>query len=70
MPDIVWRPTALDDLRSIIDFLASENPTAALRLWSEIDGKVGRLADAPRLYRRGRVAGTREMIVRQIYVIV
>lgn len=70
MPDIVWRQTARDDLRSIIDYIASGNPTAALALWEEMETKVSRLADEPKLYRLGRVAGTREMVVRPNYIVV
>lgn len=70
MPEIVWRQTARDDLRSIIDYLAADSPAAALALWEEIDKKVARLGQDPQLYRRGRVAGTREMVVRPNYIVI
>lgn len=47
-----------------------ESPPAALALWEEIEVKIGRLPDNPRLYRRGRVDGTREMVVRPNYLVV
>ena len=70
MPDVVWRQTALEDLRSIIDYIASDSPAAAIDLWDEIDRKVARLSENARLYRPGRVAGTRELVVRPNYLVV
>ncbi len=70
MPELEWRQAARDDLRSIIDYIASENPAAALALWEEIEAKVSRLPEAPKIYRRGRVDGTREMVVRPNYLVI
>ncbi|MBB4286341.1 type II toxin-antitoxin system RelE/ParE family toxin [Roseospira goensis] len=39
-------------------------------LIGEIDAKVSRLPETPRLSRAGRAAGTREMVVRRRYVVV
>ncbi|MGO9266616.1 MAG: type II toxin-antitoxin system RelE/ParE family toxin [Candidatus Binataceae bacterium] len=36
----------------------------------DIETKVGKLAEHPKLYRPGRVAGTREMVVRRNYIVV
>ena len=41
-----------------------------MALWEEIDAKVSRLQEAPKLYRRGRVDGTREMVVRPNYLVI
>ena len=41
MPELEWRQTARDDLRSIIEYIASESPPAALALWEEIEVKIG-----------------------------
>ena len=70
MPELEWRQTARDDLRSIIGYIASDSPAAALALWEEIETKVGHLAEEPKLYRPGRVVGTREMVVRPNYIVV
>lgn len=70
MLDVEWRQAARDDLRSIFDYIAEDNPTAALALLEEIETKVGRLPERPKAYRPGRVAGTREMVVRPNYVVV
>jgi toxin ParE1/3/4 len=69
VPELEWRQAARDDLRSIIDYIAAEHPMAARALWEEIETKVGRLPE-PKLYRRGRVKGTREMIVRPNYLVI
>ena len=43
---------------------------AALALVTEIEEKAERLREQPKLYRPGRVRGTREMVVRPNYVVV
>ena len=70
MPELLWRQTAREDLRSIIAYIAEDNPDAALGLLDEIEAKVSRLPEGPRHYRQGRVAGTREMVVHTNYIVV
>lgn len=70
MPIPEWRAAAVADLLTIIDYIADDNPDAAQALKDEIEQKVGRLADQPRLYRVGRVEGTREMVVRPNYIVI
>ncbi|MDR3537664.1 MAG: type II toxin-antitoxin system RelE/ParE family toxin [Acetobacteraceae bacterium] len=54
----------------MVDYIADDNPDTARRLKDEIETKTARLAEHPGLYRAGRVAGTREMVVRPNYVVV
>lgn len=70
MPELLWRQTAREDLRSIIDYIAADNPAAAFDLLYEVEAKVSRLPDGPRHYRQGRVTGTREMVVHTNYIVV
>lgn len=70
MPDLEWRETAREDLRSIFEYIADDNPAAALALLEEIETKVDRLPERPKAYRPGRVDGTREMVVRPNYLVV
>lgn len=70
MPAVEWREPARADLLAIVDYISDDNPDAAQRLKDEIEEKVSRLAEHPKLYRVGRVAGTREMVVRANYVVV
>ena len=59
-----WRATARADLLSIVDYISDDNPDAAQHLKDEIETKVSNLREHPKLYRPGRVVGTREMVVR------
>lgn len=70
VPPIEWREAARADLWAIIDYISDDNPDAAQQLKDDIQARVEKLAAHPRLYRAGRVAGTREMVVRASYVVV
>lgn len=70
MPALEWRALAQEDLLSIVDYISDDNPDAAQRLKDEIEVKAAKLPEHPRLYRHGRVDGTREMVVRSNYVVV
>ena len=70
MPVVEWRQTARADLLTIVDYISDDNPDAAQQLKDDIEAKVAKLAEHPKLYRPGRVAGTREMVVRRNYVVV
>jgi toxin ParE1/3/4 len=61
--EIVWRRTALNDLETIREFIAQDNPEAATRVRDTIRTAIDRLARHPRLGRAGRVEGTRELII-------
>ena len=65
-----WRQAARADLLAIVDYISDDNPDAAQRLKDDIETKVVKLPDHPKLYRAGRVPGTREMVVRSNYVVI
>jgi addiction module RelE/StbE family toxin len=65
-----WKEAARVDLLAIIDYIADDNPNAAQRLKDEIEIKASKLLTRPKLYRPGRIAGTREMVVRTNYVVI
>ena len=69
-PDPDWSAPAVADLLAILDYISDENPVAAQALKDEIERKTSRLPDHPKIYRKGRVAGTREMVVRPNYLVV
>jgi toxin ParE1/3/4 len=69
-PVLEWRQAAREDLLTIVDYISDDNPGAAQALKDEIEGKVSHLLDHPKLYRFGRVAGTREMVVHRNYVVI
>jgi toxin ParE1/3/4 len=60
---IVWRRQAEQDLQRIFDFILERNPAAARRVCDRIERRVAKLLGHPRSGRRGRVIGTRELIV-------
>lgn len=70
MPVLEWRETARGDLLAIVDYISDENPDAAQRVKDDIEAKAATLLERPQLYRAGRVAGTREMVVRSNYVVI
>jgi toxin ParE1/3/4 len=70
VPALEWRETARADLLAIVDYISDDNPDAAQRLKDDIEVKASKLPDHPKLYRAGRVAGTREMVVRTNYVVI
>jgi toxin ParE1/3/4 len=69
-PVLEWRQAAREDLLAIIDYISDDNPAAAQALKDEIEGKVSRLLEHPKLYRSGRIPDTREMVVHRNYVVI
>lgn len=70
MPELKWKAPAIDDLLAIIDYISDDNPNAALVLMEEIQSKVAELPAHPKRCRVGKVAGTRELVVRPNYIVV
>jgi toxin ParE1/3/4 len=65
-----WRETARADLLAIVDYISDDDPDAAQRLKDDIEAKAVKLTEHSKLYRVGRIAGTREMVVRTNYVVI
>lgn len=64
-----WLPQALIDFNEIIDYIAEDNPLAAIEQGDEIETQVAGLLDNRHQGRSGRVKGTRELvIVRTSYI--
>ena len=70
MRELEWKAMAVADLMAIVDYISDDNPDAAQALKEDIEAKTSRLRENPRLYRIGRVEGTREMVVRSNYLVV
>ena len=70
VPVLEWRETARADLLAIVDYISDANQDAAQRLKDDIEVRVSKLPEHPKLNRAGRVAGTREMVVRTNYVVI
>lgn len=67
---LLWTAEALADRAGIFDYIELDNPAAALALDELFSEKAMRLADHPVLGRRGRVDGTRELVVLENYVLI
>lgn len=67
---LVWARTANKDRRAIREYIAADNPEAALALDALISEKAGALIDHPGIERDGRVEGTRELVLHRNYLIV
>ncbi len=55
-----YLPVAQDDLRSILDFIAQDNPSRASSFIEELDTKIGLLEEQPHLGRTPRHPKLRE----------
>ncbi|MBU1666617.1 MAG: type II toxin-antitoxin system RelE/ParE family toxin [Gammaproteobacteria bacterium] len=67
---LVWTRTAAADRREIREYIAQDNPAAALALDELFSEKAGRLADHPGLGRPGRAEGTRELVAHHNYILI
>lgn len=67
---LTWTLEAHEDRRQIRTHIAKENPAAALTLDELFTQKARNLLDHPAMGRRGRWAGTRELVVHRNYLLV
>lgn len=67
---IEWLPAARATLLDITDYIANHSVEAALKLHISIELATEQLPNYPYLYRQGRVANTREMLVHPNYLVV
>jgi addiction module RelE/StbE family toxin len=64
MTKVSWLGGALADLRGIKDHIGRDNPAAARRVVKAIKDGADLLKDHPGIGRPGRLAGTRELVIR------
>ena len=67
---VLRKPQYWESLQAIEDYIAHDNPSAAIDLWLSIDDQVSKLTDPNFPRRRGRVAGTLELVVHPNYVVI
>jgi toxin ParE1/3/4 len=65
-----WTKYAKADLLAILEYIANHDANAARRFKEEVDLRIGHLPRHPRLYKTGREAGTREIVVAPNYLVV
>jgi len=59
---IRWLDDAVDDLVTISDYIANDNPSAARNVAERIKNSVNSLKEYQGIGRLGRVEGTRELV--------
>ncbi len=69
-PSLNWRASASADLLEIVGYIADDNPSAAQALKNDIEAKADALPKHPKLYKPGRMKGTREMVIQPNYVVI
>jgi len=60
---LVWLKRAIQDRDAQIDYIAEDNPLAAVSQGDRIDEQVDVLLEHPQMGRPGRKQGTRELVI-------
>jgi len=60
---LVWLKRAIQDRDAQIDYIAQDNPLAAVSQGDRIDEQVDVLLEHPQMGRPGRKPGTRELVI-------
>lgn len=68
--NLLWRPLAQEDRDRIFDYVVQDNPQAAIDLDELFKKKANAIAEQPKLFKAGRIKGTREAVVHPNYVLV
>ncbi|NDZ18367.1 type II toxin-antitoxin system mRNA interferase toxin, RelE/StbE family [Variovorax sp. WS11] len=67
---VVWTPEAEQDRADVWDYIAADNPHAAVRMDQLFSDAAARLAAHPKLGKIGRISGTRELVPHESYRLV
>jgi toxin ParE1/3/4 len=62
---LIWSDYAFADRDRIFDYVEAQSPKAATSVDERLDAATRRLVDFPESGRPGRIAGTRELVVRR-----
>ena len=60
---LVWLKRALNDRDAQLDYIAQDNPLAAIAQGDRIEDQVDQLLQHPSMGRPGRKQGTRELVI-------
>jgi addiction module RelE/StbE family toxin len=66
----LWKPAAIADRKRITQYIARDNPRAAIDVGDMLVQKAELLDQHPMLGRVGRVKGTRELVVHPNYLLI
>ena len=67
---VIWTPEAEQDRADIWDYIADDNPGAAVRMDELFSDAAARLAAHPKMGKTGKISGTRELIPHESYRLV
>lgn len=67
---LVWKPIALEDRENIFDYISQDNAEAAIALDDKFEALAKNAMIHPKLYKEGRLSGTRELVVSPNYLLV
>lgn len=67
---VLWALAAEQDRADVVDFIAQDNPLAAIRMDELFGTAIDRLAEHPLMGRPGQIPGTRELILHESYRLV
>ena len=67
---VVWTPEALQDRADVWDYIAADNPGAAVYMDGLFSAAAARLVDHPNFGRPGKIQGTRELVPHESYRLV
>lgn len=67
---IIWTETALSQRTEILDYIAADDPDAAIALDERFRDVAAQLTDFPQSGRMGRIPGTREIFPHPHYRLV
>jgi addiction module RelE/StbE family toxin len=67
---VIWTPEAERDRADIWDYIAADNPDAAVQMDTLFSDAAARLVAHPKLGKAGEIQGTRELIPHESYRLV
>jgi len=67
---LIWTPEALQDRLEIWDYIAMDNPNAAIHMDELFSDAALKLSNHPKLGRLGKIQGTRELLPHANYRLV
>ncbi|SCX46766.1 type II toxin-antitoxin system RelE/ParE family toxin [Nitrosospira sp. Nsp1] len=67
---VIWTPEAEQDRDDIWNYIAADNPVAAILMDELFSDAAARLVTYPMLGRIGKISGTRELVPRENYLLV
>ena len=70
MLPVLWHAETRQTFPHILEYIAERNPAAATALYDDIERAISQLPHAPFVYRLGRIAGTRELVIHPNYIVV